>query len=171
LAYIHDKRGTAPHVGRFGSDTRSKWSPLRLYPRGSAEACPYHEERVIPMSVHVQFETPEDVVNEIYAMLDLNKNGRVKKGSNEVTKAAERGTAQFIILAEDVNPPELLAHIPLICEEKGIPFGYVPSQEFLAQGVGLAKGASAASVAVMEVSKGAQEKFHEVVESIKALKN
>ena len=75
------------------------------------------------MSVHVQFETPEDLANKIYDMIDLNKNGRVKKGSNEVTKAAERGTAQFIILAEDVNPPELLAHIPLICAEKDIPFG------------------------------------------------
>ena len=117
------------------------------------------------MSVHVRFETPEDLANKIYEMIDLNKNGRVKKGSNEVTKSAERGTAQFIILAEDVNPPELLAHIPLICEEKDIPYGYVPSQEFLA------KGASAASVAVMEITKSAQEKFHEVVEEIKALKN
>ena len=106
------------------------------------------------MSVHVQFETPEDLANKIYEMIDLNKNGRVKKGSNEVTKAAERGTAQFIILAEDVNPPELLAHIPLICDEKDIPYGYVPSQEFL----------------VMEITKGAQEKFHEVVEEIKAIK-
>ena len=123
------------------------------------------------MSVHVQYETPEDLANKIYDMIDLNKNGRVKKGSNEVTKSAERGTAQFIILAEDVNPPELLAHIPLICEEKDIPYGYVPSQEFLAKGVGLAKGASAASVAVMEITKSAQEKFHEVVEEIKALKN
>ena len=42
------------------------------------------------MSVHVQFETPEDLANKIYDMIDLNKNGRVKKGSNEVTKAAER---------------------------------------------------------------------------------
>ena len=63
----------------------------------------------------------------------------MKKGSNEVTKTAERGTAQFIIMAEDVNPPELLAHIPLICAEKGIPFGYVPSQEFLAKEAGMPK--------------------------------
>ena len=33
------------------------------------------------MSVHVQFETPEDLANKIYDMIDLNKNGRVKKGS------------------------------------------------------------------------------------------
>ena len=145
--------------------------PLCLYPRGRAEGCPYHEEGEIPMSVHVQFETPEDLANKIYDMIDLNKNGRVKKGSNEVTKSAERGTAQFIILAEDVNPPELLAHIPLICKEKGIPFGYVPSQEFLAKAINMPKDTSAASVAVMEITKGAQEKFHEVVEEIKLLMN
>ena len=123
------------------------------------------------MSVHVRYETPEDVSNKIYELVQACNGGRIKRGSNEVTKVALRKTAAFVVLAEDVNPPELVNHIPLICEEKGIPFGYVPSQEFLAQGVGLAKGASAASVAVMEVSKGAQEKFHEVVESIKALKN
>ena len=86
------------------------------------------------MSVHVQFETPEDLANKIYEMIDLNKNGRVKKGSNEVTKAAERGTAQFIILAEDVNPPELLAHIPLICDEKDIPLRLRPQPRIPRQG-------------------------------------
>ena len=93
-------------------------------------------------------------------------NGRLKKGSNEVTKTAERGTAQFIVLAVDVNPPELLAHIPLICEEKGIPYGYVPSQEYLAKEAGLPDGVKTASIAVMEITKGAQEKFTQVVDMI-----
>ncbi len=87
-----------------------------------------------------------------------------------MTKTAERGTAQFIVLAEDVNPPELLAHIPLICEEKGIPYGYVPSQEFLANEAGLPNGVKTASIAIMEINKGAQEKYQEVVELIKGLK-
>ena len=89
------------------------------------------------MSAHVSYETPNDVADKIYEMVSANKNGKMKKGSNEVTKTAERGTAKFIIMAEDVNPPELLAHIPLICAEKGIPFGYVPSQEFLAKEAGM----------------------------------
>ena len=122
------------------------------------------------MSVHVRFETPSDLADSIYELIRANQGGRIKKGSNEVTKSAERGTAQFVILAEDVNPPELLAHIPLICEEKGIPYGYVPSQEFLAKEAGLANGVKAASIAVMEINKGAQEKFNEVVELIKGLK-
>jgi len=122
------------------------------------------------MSVHVRFETPTEVSDKIYEMIQSNSNGRIKKGSNEVTKAAERGTAQFIVLAEDVNPPELLAHIPLICEEKGIPYGYVPSQEFLANEAGLPNGVKTASIAIMEINKSAQEKYQEVVELIKGLK-
>ena len=47
------------------------------------------------MSVHVRFETPTEVSDKIYEMIQSNSNGRIKKGSNEVTKTAERGTAQF----------------------------------------------------------------------------
>ena len=126
--------------------------------------------RVISMSAHVSYETPGDVADKIYEMVQANNNGRMKKGSNEVTKAAERGTAKFIIMAEDVNPPELLAH-PLICAEKGIPYGYVPSQEFLAKEAGMPGGVKTASLALLEVSKGAQEKFNEVVELVKGLNN
>ena len=122
------------------------------------------------MSVHVRFETPTEVSDKIYEMIQSNSNGRIKKGSNEVTKTAERGTAQFIVLAEDVNPPELLAHIPLICEEKGIPYGYVPSQEFLANEAGLPTGVKTASIAIMVINKGAQEKYQEVVDLINGLK-
>ena len=121
------------------------------------------------MSVHVKWETPAEVSEKIYEMIQSNGHGRIKKGSNEVTKAAERGTAKFIVLAEDVNPPELLAHIPLICEEKSIPFGYVPSQEFLAKECGMPNGTKTASIAVMEISKSAQEQFNEVIELTKGL--
>ena len=122
------------------------------------------------MSVHVRFETPEEVSDKIYDMLQANSNGRLKKGSNEVTKTAERGTAQFIVLAVDVNPPELLAHVPLICAEKGIPFGYVPSQEFLAKEAGMPGGVKTASLAFLEVSKGAQEKFQSIQAAYEKIK-
>ena len=62
-----------------------------------------------------------------------------------------------------------MAHIPLICAEKDIPFGYVPSQEFLAKEAGMPGGVKTASLALLEVSKGAQEKFNEVVELVKGL--
>jgi len=44
---------------------------------------------------------------------------------NEVTKSIERQLAKLIVMAEDVSPPEILFHIPLLCEEKGIPYAYL----------------------------------------------
>ena len=122
------------------------------------------------MSVHVRFETPGELADAVYELVQTaSKSGAIKKGSNEVTKAAERGNAKFIVLAEDVNPPELLAHIPMICEEKGIPFGYVPSQEFLAKEAGMPKGVKTASLALMDISKAAQETYNNIVDQIKAI--
>ena len=123
------------------------------------------------MSVHIAFETPKDVQDSVYELVKLvgNGEGRLKKGSNEVTKAAERGTAQMIVMAENVNPAELLAHIPLICKEKSIPFIYVEDQAYLAEAAGMNSGAKTAAIALMEVAKGAQEAFNGVKEQTNAL--
>jgi ribosomal protein L7Ae-like RNA K-turn-binding protein len=123
------------------------------------------------MSVHVRFETPEDVETAVYALVqEASKVGAIKKGSNEVTKAAERGNAKIIIMAEDVNPPELLAHIPMICDEKNIPYAYVREQEFLAKECGMPNNVKTASIAVMEVGKGAQSKFDDVISHLANIK-
>ena len=113
------------------------------------------------MTVHIAFETPKDVQDNVYELVKLvgSGNGRLKKGSNEVTKAAERGTAQMIVMAENVNPAELLAHIPLICKEKSIPFIYVEDQAYLAEAAGMNTGAKTAAIALMEIAKGAEEAF------------
>ncbi|MCH1411365.1 MAG: ribosomal L7Ae/L30e/S12e/Gadd45 family protein [Candidatus Poseidoniaceae archaeon] len=122
------------------------------------------------MSVHVRYQTPEDVSNKIYELVQACNGGRIKRGSNEVTKVALRKTAAFVVLAEDVNPPELVNHIPLICDDNSIPFGYVPSQEFLAKEAGMETGVKAASLAIMDVPKAAQEMLDEVLELIKGLR-
>ena len=117
------------------------------------------------MSVHIAFETPKDVQEQVYEMVkSLGKDGkgRLKKGANEVTKAAERGTAQMIVMAENVNPGELLAHIPMICKEKSIPFIYVNDQAYLADAAGKTTGTRTAAIAVMSVEKDAMDRFNEV---------
>ena len=81
---------------------------------------------------------------------------------SEVTKAAERGTAKMVVMAENVNPGELLAHIPMICKEKSIPFIYVEDQAYLAEAAGMSIGTRTAAIAVMDVDKEATDKFKEV---------
>ena len=117
------------------------------------------------MSVHISFETPQDVQERVYEMVKVlgsQGKGKLKKGANEVTKSAERGTAQMIIMAENVNPGELLAHIPMICKEKGIPYIYVEDQSFLAEAAGMSTGTRTATIAVMQVEKDGVDRFNEV---------
>tara|TARA_Y100001970_G_scaffold90459_2_gene114023 strand:- start:137 stop:514 length:378 start_codon:yes stop_codon:yes gene_type:complete len=116
------------------------------------------------MSVHKIFETPEDVQQQVYDMVKLiaKGDGALKKGANEVTKAAERGTAQMVVMAENVNPSELLAHIPMICKEKEIPFIYVEDQAYLAEAAGMPIGTRTAAIAVMDVNKDSADRFKEV---------
>tara|TARA_B100000214_G_scaffold1338_1_gene995 strand:- start:516 stop:893 length:378 start_codon:yes stop_codon:yes gene_type:complete len=116
------------------------------------------------MSVHKIFETPEDVQQQVYDMVKsiAKGDGALKKGANEVTKAAERGTAQMVVMAENVNPSELLAHIPMICKEKEIPFIYVEDQAYLAEAAGMPVGTRTAAIAVMDVNKDSADRFKEV---------
>ena len=124
------------------------------------------------MSVHIAFETPKDIQEQVYELVKaIGKDGRgkIKKGANEVTKAAERGIASMIVMAENVNPGELLAHVPMICKEKGIPFIYVEDQGYLADSAGMTAGTRTAAVAVLDVDKEAQDIFNEVKGHYEAL--
>ena len=79
---------------------------------------------------YVKFETPKDLVNAVYEAVRIAKqSGRVRKGTNETTKAIERGTSRLVVIAEDVEPPEVVAHLPILCEERNAAYIFVPSKQ------------------------------------------
>jgi large subunit ribosomal protein L7Ae len=118
--------------------------------------------------IYVRFEMPKDLVDKTYQVVELTRDsGKLRKGTNEVTKLVERGDAQFVAMAEDVDPPEILMHMPILCEEKGIPFAYVPSKQELGVAAGLGK--ATASVAVLDPGK-AKPMMDELVSKVRSLK-
>ncbi|MEM2220012.1 MAG: ribosomal L7Ae/L30e/S12e/Gadd45 family protein, partial [Candidatus Korarchaeum sp.] len=90
-----------------------------------------------------------------------------RKGVNETTKAVERGEALFVVIAEDVNPPEIVAHLPLLCEDKGIPYAYVPSKGDLGKAAGLEVSASSIAVVDAGQAKSLLEALKDKVKEIK----
>ena len=86
---------------------------------------------------------------DIYSIIEkARKTGKVEKGTNEVTKAIERGTAKLVVYAADVQPREIIQHIPVLCKEKKILCREVDSKQKLGIAVGIP--VSASSVAVIE---------------------
>ena len=76
------------------------------------------------------------------------KTGKIEKGTNEVTKAIERGTAKLVVAAADVDPKEIVQHLPILCNERNILFQEADSKQKLGIAVGLNVGCS--SVAIIE---------------------
>jgi large subunit ribosomal protein L7Ae len=120
------------------------------------------------MAKYVEFEVPEDLKREILEAVEIaNATGKVKRGTNETTKAVERGLAKFVVIAEDVQPEEIVMHLPPLCKEKNVPFGYVSSKLELGRAAGI--DVAAASVAIIEPGD-AKEKLEEIIRKIEALK-
>ncbi|MFP4632014.1 MAG: 50S ribosomal protein L7Ae [Halobacteriota archaeon] len=99
------------------------------------------------MPVYVKFEVPEELQERSLDALETARDtGRVKKGTNEATKAIERGEADLVLIAEDVQPEEIVMHLPALCDEKGVPFVYVGQQDELGHAVGIEVGTAAAAI-------------------------
>ena len=45
------------------------------------------------------------------------------------TKTLNRGISEFIVLAADTEPLEILLHLPLLCEDKNVPYVFVRSKQ------------------------------------------
>lgn len=88
-------------------------------------------------------------MEKAYEAIEIARNtGKIAKGTNEVTKVAEKGTAKLIIAASDVSPKEIVMHLPIIAKEKKIPFVEVDSRKQLGAAAGLP--VSTAAVAILK---------------------
>src|SRR3989344_2674595 len=93
----------------------------------------------------------DENANKAYEAIELaKKTGKIKKGSNEATKVAERGMAKLVVVATDVSPREVIMHLAPLCKEKGVPYAEVPSKEEL----GAAAGLQVSTAAVVIIKEG-----------------
>jgi len=78
---------------------------------------------------------------------------QLKKGANEATKTLNRGVAEIIVLAADTVPLAILLHLPLLCEDKNVPYVFVNSKIALGRACGVARSVIAASITTNESSE------------------
>ncbi|DAZ93734.1 TPA: hypothetical protein N0F65_007360 [Lagenidium giganteum] len=82
---------------------------------------------------------------------------QIKKGANEATKTLNRGISEFIVMAADTEPLEILLHLPLLCEDKNVPYVFVPSKVALGRACGVSRPVIAASITSNEASQLKQQ--------------
>ena len=60
-----------------------------------------------------------------------SKAKHVKRGVKEVVKALRKGEKGLVIIAGDISPPDVISHIPVLCEDSSVPYVFIPSKEDL----------------------------------------
>jgi large subunit ribosomal protein L7Ae len=116
---------------------------------------------------YVRFEVPKEVADAAYEALKIaTESGKIRKGTNEATKSIERGNAKLVLIAENVQPPEIVAHLPLLCDERKAPYVYVPEKQKIGQALGINVSSSAASI---EDAGDAEKLVSEIVKKVQEL--
>jgi large subunit ribosomal protein L7Ae len=116
---------------------------------------------MMPKKAYVKFDVPKELSARVLRTVETaNSTGKVRRGINETTKAVERGKAQLVIMAEDVDPEEIIMHLPVLCDEKKVPYVYVPSKLDLGRSSGI--DVSSAAVCITDPGE-AKELVDEIV--------
>jgi len=101
----------------------------------------------MPKQFYIKFETPKEIAEKALQMVQMAKDtGKIRKGTNETTKAIERGIAKLVVVAEDVEPPQIVAHLPILCEERKVNYLYVPNKLDLGRSAGVDVGSAAITI-------------------------
>ncbi len=117
---------------------------------------------------YVNIQIPAELKKKIAdALSKASASGKIRKGMNETTKAVERAIAKLVVIAEDVSPAEVVMHLPILCNEKKIPYAFMTKKEDLGKAVGLEVGCSA--IAVVEAGD-ADADIKDVAEKVAQLK-
>jgi large subunit ribosomal protein L7Ae len=122
----------------------------------------------MPKPFYVKYEVPKELADKAYQLVQVAKDsGKVRKGTNESTKAIERAVAKLVLIAEDVDPPQVVAHLPILCEERKISYLFVPSKLELGRAAGIDVGCAA--ISILDGGEGSKT-LKEIVDATEQLK-
>lgn len=120
------------------------------------ESTNFDEKRVFPLA-------DKALSKDILELINIaTQNKLIKKGANEATKTLNRGISELIVLAADADPLEIILHLPLLCEDKNVPYVFVESQKLLGRSCGVKRPVIACSII-----NGMEAKEKETLETLK----
>lgn len=84
-----------------------------------------------PLADAELYTTIKDVVR------DASEVRQLKKGAHEVFKALHKGLADFVLIAADTQPLDIVLHLPTLAKTKKVPYAFVPSKQELGRACGV----------------------------------
>ncbi|XP_077121791.1 H/ACA ribonucleoprotein complex subunit 2 [Ranitomeya variabilis] len=94
------------------------------------------------------------------------KHRNIRRGVKEVQKFLNKGEKGIVVLAGDTLPIEVYCHVPVMCEERSIPYAYVPSKSALGAAAGSKRPTC---VILIKFNDDYEDAFNDCLEEVQAL--
>ena len=92
----------------------------------------------------------------------------IRRGVKEVIKGVRKGEKGLAILAGDIYPLDVISHIPILLEEKEIPYVFVPSKQDLGAAASTKRPTSIVLVRTPKSGFDGQDLYDALCEEAKA---
>ncbi|XP_030010147.1 H/ACA ribonucleoprotein complex subunit 2-like protein [Sphaeramia orbicularis] len=90
----------------------------------------------------------------------------IRRGVKEVQKFINKGEKGIVVLAGDTLPIEVYCHLPVLCEDRNLPYAYIPSKMDLGTSAGTKRPTC---VILIKPHEDYQEAYNECLEEVSCL--
>ncbi|XP_011300298.1 H/ACA ribonucleoprotein complex subunit 2-like protein [Fopius arisanus] len=127
-----------------------------------------YEDKIQNCSSIAQPMAPKKLTKKIYKCIKKasKHKGYLRNGLKDVQKHLRKGERGIVIFAGDVFPIEIMCHLPIVCEDKEIPYAYVPSKQDIGTAMGVKRGSL---MVLIKDHEDYKEEFDVVQAAIKTL--
>lgn len=130
------------------------------------EQRPY-EELVTLVNAIANPLASKKLTKKLYKLVKKSQKAkRLKRGVREVVKGLRKEEKGVVILAGDVSPIDVISHIPVFCEDKGVPYCYVPTRKDLGAAAFTKRPTSVVMVQLADDYKTAYEDCYTAVDAL-----
>ncbi|KAJ8408864.1 hypothetical protein AAFF_G00246820 [Aldrovandia affinis] len=91
---------------------------------------------------------------------------QIRRGVKEVQKFINKGETGIVVLAGDTLPIDVYCHLPIMCEDRNLPYAYIPSKVDLGSSAGSKRPTC---VIMIKAHEEYQEAYNECLEEVSAL--
>uniref|UniRef100_A0A1B6KAF1 Ribosomal protein eL8/eL30/eS12/Gadd45 domain-containing protein n=1 Tax=Graphocephala atropunctata TaxID=36148 RepID=A0A1B6KAF1_9HEMI len=126
------------------------------------------EEKLKFVSAIAQPMATKKLTKKLLKLIKTAKEQKtyVRFGLKDVQSRTRKGETGLMVFAGDVTPIDVMCHMPAVCEEKGIPYCYVPSKHDLAIAVGFT---NSCLMALVKTHPNYEELYEECLQEVKKL--
>ncbi|KAM0730744.1 H/ACA ribonucleoprotein complex subunit 2-like protein [Formica fusca] len=101
-----------------------------------------YEEKLQLVNAIAKPIAPKKLTKKIYKCIKKASKHKtyLRNGLKDVQKHLRKGETGLVVFAGDVYPIEIMCHLPIVCEDKNIPYCFTPSRLDIGTAMGVKRG-------------------------------